>query len=72
MRISVQVVPRSSQNTVIPLGGDLFKVKLTAVPVDGKANETLIKLLSEYFGVSKSKIQIVKGERGKKKVVEII
>lgn len=71
MRFTIQVIPRSSQNKIIPLGDNSFKVKLTAAPVDGKANEALIQFLSEYFDVAKSKIRIVKGEKGRKKTVNI-
>ena len=49
-----------------------LKIYLTAVPVQGKANKELIKLLSEKLGVSKSRIKIVKGEKNKAKVVEVL
>lgn len=72
MRITIRVVPRSSKNQLLgPLPDGSFKVRLTAPPVDGKANEALIKLLSEYFDMPKSKIEIVRGAKGRNKVVEI-
>lgn len=49
-----------------------YKVKLTAAPVDGKANEALIKILSEHFKVAKSRISIVGGNTAKTKIVDII
>lgn len=73
MLLQIRVAPRSSKNEVAGKMADgSLKVKLTAPPIDGKANDALIKLLSEYFGVSKNKIAIRKGLRGKNKVVEII
>ncbi len=48
-----------------------LKIYLTAVPVDGKANKELIKLLAEKLGVSKSRIEIIKGEKNKEKIIEI-
>jgi len=48
-----------------------LKVYLTAVPIQGKANKELIKLLAEQLSVSKSKISILKGERSKEKIIEI-
>ncbi len=71
MKLSIAVVPRSSQNELITLPGGTYKAKLKAAPVDGAANKMLIELLSETFGVSKSRIAIVGGLRGKKKIVEI-
>ncbi len=69
--ILVHVIPRSSKNEVIPLEDGNYKIKITAPPVDGEANKKLIELISKYFDVAKSCIVIVKGERGKKKVIEI-
>ena len=72
MKLTIRVSVRSSKNEVVGLmPDDSLKVRLTAPPVDGQANEALIKLLSEYFKVAKSKIQIVAGQRSKKKIIEI-
>lgn len=49
----------------------VIKVKLTAAPVGGKANEALVALLAEHFNRSKSKIKIVRGQTNKNKVIEI-
>lgn len=48
-----------------------YKVKLTAPPVDGEANEMLIKILAKYFDVSKSSVQIIGGKSAKIKIIEI-
>lgn len=69
--IFIHVVPRSSKNEIIPLEDQNFRVKITAAPVDGDANKKLIEIISEYFDVAKSCVTIVKGERGRKKIVEI-
>lgn len=71
MRIYVHASPRSSKNEVIKLSEGEYKVKLTAAPVDGKANEALIEILSKYFKVSKSLISIVGGKSAKTKMVDI-
>ncbi len=49
-----------------------LKIYLTAVPIQGKANKELIKLLSEKLSVSKSKIKIIKGEKSKEKIIEVL
>lgn len=71
-QINIRVLPRSSKNEVVGQMADgVLKVKLTAPPVDGAANEALIELLAEYFDTSKNKIKIVRGLTSKNKVVEI-
>ena len=69
--ISLKVIPRSSKNEIKKQEDGSYRVKLTAAPVDGAANEALIKFLSEEFHVPKSKVTILKGETGRKKIVQI-
>jgi uncharacterized protein len=70
MRINVRVIPRSSKNAIEWEEGAL-KVRLTAPPVDGAANEALLALLSERLGLPKRDIHIVHGATGRHKTVEI-
>lgn len=70
MRISVRVIPRSSKNE-ITWEGDALKVRLTAPPVDGAANEALLKLLAERLNLPKSALHIVHGATGRQKVLQI-
>lgn len=73
LKIKIRVLPRSSKNEVVgEMADGTLKVKLTAPPVDGKANEALIKLLAKHFDVSKNKIKIVAGTTSKNKTIEII
>lgn len=72
MRIYVKVSPRSSNNQVTKVSEGEYKVKLTAPPVDGAANEMLIKVLAEYFAVSKSAIEIVGGKTARIKIIDIL
>ncbi|EKE20334.1 MAG: hypothetical protein ACD_8C00020G0003 [uncultured bacterium] len=71
MRIYIRVSPRSSKNEVVKVSEGEYKVKLTAPPVDGQANEALIKLLAQHFKVSKSEVLIVGGKTAKIKIVDI-
>lgn len=68
-QIHITVLPRSSKNELLLLEDGTYKVKLTAAPVDGEANDALLKFLSKEFGVAKSNIEIVRGARGRKKVI---
>jgi uncharacterized protein (TIGR00251 family) len=70
LRISVRVIPRSSKNE-ITWEGDALKVRLTAPPVDGAANEALLKLLAERLNLPKSALHIVHGATGRQKVLQI-
>ncbi len=72
-KIKIRVLPRSSKNEVVgEMADGTLKVKLTAPPVDGKANDSLIKLLSEYFDKPKNKIKIATGMTSKNKIIEIL
>ena len=67
----VRVAPRSSRDRVVGVQDGVLKVALTAPPVDGAANEALCKLLAKTFGVSKSAVEILRGERGRTKLLRI-
>ncbi|OGI16978.1 MAG: YggU family protein [Candidatus Moranbacteria bacterium RBG_19FT_COMBO_42_6] len=71
MRIYIKVTPRASKNEVVKISEGEYKVKITAPPVDGAANVMLVKILSEYFAVSKSSVQIVGGKTARTKIVDI-
>ncbi len=67
--IDVRVLPRSSRNVIEGVVDGQLKVRLTAAPVDGSANEALIKLLAGHFRIPKSSIVIVSGLRSRHKLV---
>ncbi|MBA2288398.1 MAG: DUF167 domain-containing protein [Ktedonobacteraceae bacterium] len=70
MRLDVRVIPRSSQNSIV-WEQDTLKVRLTAAPVDGAANEALVALLAQRLGLPKRQVSIVHGASGRQKTVEI-
>jgi uncharacterized protein (TIGR00251 family) len=51
--------------------GDALKVRLTAPPVDGAANDALVRFLAERLGVPRSAVSLVSGTGGRLKVVEV-
>ena len=71
MRISVKVKPNARKNEVQQLEGNQYQVFVNASPIDGKANEKLIEVLSEYFDKPKRNINIVSGFTSKTKIVDI-
>jgi uncharacterized protein (TIGR00251 family) len=69
--VDVAVKPRSSREGVGPVQADRLVVSVNAPPVDGKANEAVVRVLAETFGVPRSAVTIVRGETGRKKTVRI-
>ncbi|MBN2095005.1 MAG: DUF167 domain-containing protein [Candidatus Aenigmarchaeota archaeon] len=70
-RITIRVVPNSSNDEVLEEVGFL-KVRTRAKAIDGKANKAVIEILAKHFGVRKSRIEIVRGEKGREKVIQVI
>lgn len=69
--VDIQVKPRSSREAVGPVQADRLLVSVNAPPVDGKANEAVVRVLAATFGVARSAVTIVRGETGKKKTVRL-
>ena len=70
--VSVVVQPRASHNALVGIHGDRIKVRLTAPPVEGKANQMLIKFMAKIFGVAPSRVSLLQGETAKTKTLRII
>ena len=68
---SVKVVPRSSKTAIAGIYNGMLKVKLSAVPEKGKANQALVNFLSEKLNVPKSQITIITGLTAKVKQVSV-
>lgn len=66
--VNIKIVPNSSKNDII-LEEEFVKVKITAQPIEGKANKALIEFLSKKFKIPKTSIEIVKGETTKEKTL---
>ncbi|MGQ9545890.1 MAG: DUF167 domain-containing protein [Dehalococcoidia bacterium] len=71
MKIQVKVRP-SSRTEELRRESDSFIVKVKEAPREGKANQAVIKLLAEHFGVPQSQVRILSGFRSKNKVIEVI
>jgi uncharacterized protein (TIGR00251 family) len=68
---SVHVVPRSRRNEIGGQHGEAIKIRVTAPPVEGAANEALVVLLSRQLGVPKGRIEIVSGSASHNKIVSV-
>jgi uncharacterized protein (TIGR00251 family) len=70
MKIQVRVKP-NSRTEEVSRESDSFTVKVKEPPKEGKANEAVIRLLAEHFGVPRSQVRILSGFQSKNKVVEV-
>jgi uncharacterized protein (TIGR00251 family) len=71
IKIEVSLTPRASRNEIVGMRDDVLRVRVTAPPVGGKANESLRKLIAKRLGVAKGRVTIVRGERGRHKLVSV-
>jgi uncharacterized protein (TIGR00251 family) len=69
--LKVYLQPKSSKNEIVGRYRDGIKIKVTAPPIEGKANEALIRFLAKEFGISPSCIEIIKGHRSREKTLRI-
>jgi len=69
---AARIIPGSSKTAICGLFGGMLKVKVSAVPEKGKANQRLIEFLAEQLGVKKSAIRIISGETARVKRLEVL
>lgn len=69
--VRLHVQPRASKNEIAGIHGDSLKVRLTSPPVEGAANSLLIEFMAKRLGVSRSKVEIVAGEKSRHKTLKI-
>jgi uncharacterized protein (TIGR00251 family) len=70
--LAVRVTPRASKNEIVEILSDgTVKVHLTAPPVEGKANDALVKFLASVLEVPASRVEIVAGANGRDKLVAV-
>jgi uncharacterized protein (TIGR00251 family) len=68
--LAIRVTPRARRNEITQIMTDgTIKIRLTAPPVEGKANTALIKFLAEILQVTSSSIKILSGESGRSKLI---
>jgi uncharacterized protein (TIGR00251 family) len=72
VRLALQITPNAKKTEVVGVLDEALKLKLQAQPIEGKANEALIKYLAKALAVPRSAITITHGQTSKKKLIEII
>ena len=71
LTFNVQVVTRASRTEIVGVHNRTLKIRIAAPPVDGAANEELIRTLAKAFGVARSAVSIVRGHSSKLKTVTV-
>jgi len=70
--LRLRIQPKASKDAFIgPYGEEEYKVSLTAPPLDGKANEHLLKFIAKAFGLPRSRILLVSGDRSRSKCLRL-
>lgn len=70
-RFTVWVQPRAARTEVAGRHGGLMKIRLAAPPVEGAANEELVRFVAEKLGVAKTAVRLVTGHNGRRKTLEV-
>jgi uncharacterized protein len=69
--IEIQVVPRASRTELAGKRGDAIRLRVAAPPVDGAANDEVVRFLAKRLGVKRSAVTITRGETSRRKTVTI-
>jgi uncharacterized protein (TIGR00251 family) len=68
---AVRVQPRASRSALAGVANGALKVRLTAPPVEGAANEALVRLLADALGVARSAVEIASGQASREKLIRV-
>jgi uncharacterized protein (TIGR00251 family) len=71
VKISVRVRPNARKSEIVDFKDGVLQLRVAAPPVEGKANSELLEFLSKILGVSKSRLSIEKGMKGRRKIIRI-
>jgi uncharacterized protein len=69
--LSVRLTPRAARERLVPGPDGGFVAHVTAPPVEGAANDALCRLVAKAAGVAPSRVSVVRGHRGRQKVVRV-
>lgn len=72
VNIPLKVIPNAPKDEIIGWRGSDLTVKITAPPLDGRANDHLCRYLADVFGVSPVDVTLLSGETSRKKTVQIV
>lgn len=70
-QIHVRLTPRAAREQIAPGDGGSYLVRVTAPPVDGRANDALRRLVARRAGVAPSRVTLVRGDKSREKVLRV-
>jgi uncharacterized protein len=70
-QIRVRLRPRGGRDELVGMRDGVLQARVSAPPVDGRANEALCRLIAKSAGVAPSKVSVVRGEKSRDKVVRV-
>lgn len=71
LRLLLSVKPNARDSSIVEVGVDNIGVRIAAAPRDGEANGEVVKYLAKVLGVRKSDVRVVRGDKGREKVIEV-
>jgi uncharacterized protein (TIGR00251 family) len=71
VRLQLRIQPRASREEIVGVAGDAIRIRLTAPPVEGAANEALVRLLARRLEVARSAVEVISGLTGRDKLVAV-
>lgn len=71
IKLKLKVVPGAKQSAIVGWLGDALKIRISVAPENGKANDTVLRLLADSIGLPKTALRLASGHRSPHKVVEI-
>jgi uncharacterized protein (TIGR00251 family) len=70
-RLRLRVSPGSGRSAIVGRHGDAWKVRVTAPPEHGRANEAVVRLLADALAVPRTSVTLVSGHGAREKIVEL-
>jgi hypothetical protein len=70
-RVAVKLQPRGRRDELLGFADDVLRARVSAPPVDGKANKALCRLIADRVGVAPSRVTVVRGAKSREKLVEV-
>ena len=71
MILNIRVQPKAKKTGIEKISDNMYKVRVSAAPEKGAANKEVVTALASHFGVPRSRVRIIKGEKSRSKVIQI-